>query len=165
MIISGYASIKDVADGQGDIFKGNHCYDYQMYMQLPVVVESHENSIVNAVGRCLDMSEDSAGLKMTAITMPYQDNLSPALINTLVGIDAGIISGLSIRSRNYRYKTDRKLIIKAIVKDVSVCALPENPLCSFAVQFKGSQEKCNEYMLEKKLTSAYMDALIATKRT
>lgn len=126
--ITGYASVKNVEDAQGETFVGNTVYDLTRFRMNPVALVDHDDSVGSIFGVYIigkdATEEDDIGLKVKLKLMDNpQTDLAKHAVETF---KSGIARGFSVGGRWERDRHNRKLLTKAHIYEISGVAIPSN---------------------------------------
>lgn len=130
--LAGYLStFKNVteSDRQGDYVEPGAFRDtLKRFMQNPVMLTDHRNSVGNLAGNFTDMKEDKSGLRFEALL-----SNSPANIDVRFKVAEGMLKTTSMGGI-FHYKEDGRGIFKVDLWEGSLTPIPANPDARFSVR-------------------------------
>lgn len=130
--LSGYLStFKNVteSDRQGDYVEAGAFRDtLKRFMQNPVMLTDHRNSVANLAGTFTDMKEDKSGLRFEALL-----SNAPGNIDVRFKVAEGMLRTTSMGGI-FHYKEDGRGIFKVDLWEGSLTPIPANPDARFSVR-------------------------------
>lgn len=123
--LSGYANTKNKADAYGDIptnFKDQPVYELTRFLQNPVLLINHDNSVDSIAGRFVEIGEDETGLKFKALLMsnPQTDKVKHAIEAYKQGFGVALsIGGKWV----FEDPENPQNLTKAIIHEISLVAV------------------------------------------
>jgi HK97 family phage prohead protease len=130
--LTGYLStFKHVteSDRQGDYVEAGAFRDtLKRFMQNPVMLTDHRNSVANLAGTFTDMKEDKNGLRFEALL-----SNAPGNIDVRFKVAEGMLRTTSMGGI-FHYKEDGRGIFKVDLWEGSLTPIPANPDARFSVR-------------------------------
>lgn len=120
--IEAYTNTKNHPDSYGDIPTGDNVYDLSRYQKNPLLLVDHHNSAGMIAGVAVESKEDSNGLFQRFKLM---DNpVNPYVAHAIQAVKEGLVKAFSIGG-NWEYdKSNRSILTKAHIYEVSLVGVP-----------------------------------------